>query len=191
MKRWRPVVVFGALHILLLLQHSIRATTSALAHPPTSSLSAWVNTVISLHSAAGSRQKSGENLWNILLKITGHITQLIQCWTNNIKVQICLMVRISAAANFFFKSSFSSNFCEHVQDQDTATRRQAWLDSISNSTATTYRETCLDPARRQEEQERNTAAHKIAKADSEYYTAERQMATAHRQQVSASTSDVQ
>jgi len=49
------------------------------------------------------------------------------------------------------------------------------------------RETHLDAARRQEEQERNTTAHPIARADPEYRTAEQQMATARRQQVSKST----
>ena len=44
-----------------------------------------------------------------------------------------------------------------------------------------HRETRLDPARRQEEQERNTATHQIARADPEYHTAEQQMATVCRQ----------
>jgi len=49
------------------------------------------------------------------------------------------------------------------------------------------RQTRLDLARRQEEQERNTAAHQISRADPECRTAEQQMTTARKQQVSAST----
>jgi len=47
----------------------------------------------------------------------------------------------------------------------------------------TRRETRLDPARKQEEQESNTAAHRVARADPQYRATEQQVANARRQQV--------
>ena len=45
----------------------------------------------------------------------------------------------------------------------------------------------MDPQRRQEEQERNTAAHQVSRADPQYRTAEQQVANTRRQQVHANT----
>jgi len=45
----------------------------------------------------------------------------------------------------------------------------------------------MDQGRRQEEQERNTAAHQLSRADPQYRTAEQQVANAQRQQVCANT----
>jgi len=43
----------------------------------------------------------------------------------------------------------------------------------------------MDPQRRQEEQERNTAAHQVSQADPQYRTSEKQVVNTQRQQVRA------
>ena len=82
----------------------INCLTSWTHHPPTSSMSPWVNVVISLHSAACWRWRSGENLSNIPLKTTAQIAQWVEQLTCIQKVA-GLNPGVNSFASFFMKIS--------------------------------------------------------------------------------------